>query len=182
MKKTISRIKVGIGIAIVVIGIVIFVLVSNCIHDFFSGDGFQVLGKFAHIDYQEKCYFIDKERKVVGDSTFTISGILYDRHKSMFNKEYSASGFRGHMEVDAYPIPLSKVSHVGEIVDNGLAFTSYRDNKLEHYYIVHVLRSNPDIVVVHIELENGEYLTAVCGESEDEALENYQHYLEKFFE
>ena len=90
MKKTISRLKIVIGIAIVVIGIVIVILVSNCIHDFFSGDGFQVLGKFAHIDYQEKCYFIDQERNVVGDSTFTIS------HTAPVSRGLCAAGASGH--------------------------------------------------------------------------------------
>lgn len=182
MKKPISKIKLGIGIAIAIVGLVILIIVNCCIHDFFTKDGFQVLGNFMHADYKEKCYFIDDKGEVDGESTFTISGILYDKPEGIFSEEGSADSFSGHMEVDAYPLTLSRISHVGSIIDNDrITFISYRDNKLEHHYKVYILRSKPDIVVVSIQLENGEYLTAVCGKSEEEALANYKQYLEKFF-
>ena len=176
MKKSISRIVIVIGIAMVI-------LVSNYFNNFFAEvEGIHVLGKFVHINYQEKCYLIDmKEDKVIGDSIFTISGILYDRHKNMFKEIHESSSFKGHMEVDAYPIPLAEGynNHVGSIHDEKIVFVSYKDNEFSLLYQVDILRSNPEIVVIYIYLENDEVLVAVCGQSEEEALENYQQYLEK---
>lgn len=188
MKKSISKIIVVIGIAIVVIGIAIVILVSNCFNNFFAeADGIHVFGKFAHIKYQEKCYLIDmKENTVIGDSTFTISGILYDRHKNMFEENQEAhesSVFNGHMEVDAYPVPLTEGydDHTGVISDETIIFATHKDNEMALHYQVHISRSDPEIVVIYIYLENDEVLVAVCGQNEDEALEKYQQYLENGF-
>lgn len=178
MKKSILKIIVGIVIAIVV---VVVIWISSCINNFWKGDEIQVLGKFVHINYQEKCYLIDsKENKIVGESTFTISGILYDRQKRMFEEHHAASTFSGHMEVDAYPLSLSEgyCGHTGAINDNEIVFLSHKNMDLAPYYWVHILRSNPEVVLIHIYLENGETLTAVCGQSEDEAWENYQQFYE----
>jgi len=180
MKKDTWKIIVGIVISIV---IVVGIWISSCINNFWKNDGIQVLGKFVHINYQEKCYLIDsEENKIVGDSTFTISGILYDREKGMFEEQHETSAFSGHMEVDAYPISLSEGYgwHSGAIDDNEITFLTHKDMDSPPYYWVHILRSNPKVVLIHINLENGETLTAVCGQSEDEAWRNYQQYFEGF--
>lgn len=180
MKKNTLKIIVGIVISIVVI---IAIWISSCFNNFWKNDGIQVLGKFVHINYQEKCYLIDsKEEKIVGDSTFTISGILYDRQKGMFEEQHATSAFSGHMEVEAYPISLLEgyAWHSGTIHDNEITFFTHKDMDSPPYYWVHILRSNPEVVLIHINLENGETLTAVCGQSEDEAWKNYQQYYEDF--
>lgn len=182
MKKSILGI-------IAVIGIAIVILVSNCIiKDFTEAEGIHVLGKWAHINYQEKCYLIDmKTNEVIGDSTFTISGMLYDRHQKMFKGHHEMSVFSGHMEVSAYPIVLTEGyhSHKGAIPDNKIVFISdivTEPGYFRRLYQVNILRSNPEIVVIYIYLENDEVLVAVCGQSEDEALEKYQQYLEEWFD
>ena len=180
MNKNKWKIIVGIVISIVV---VVSIWISSCINNFWKNDGIQVLGAFVHINYQEKCYLIDsKESKIVGDSTFTISGILYDRQKGMLEKQHATSTFSGHMEVDEYPLSLSEgyCGITGAINGNEIVFLSHKNVELTPYYRVHILRSNPEIVLIHINLENGETLTAVCGQSEDEAWENYQQYFEDF--
>lgn len=176
MKKTILRI-------IAVIGIAIVILVSNCLKkNFAETEGVHVLGKWAHINYQEKCYLMDmKTDEVIGDSTFTISGMLYDRHKKMFKEQREMSMFSGHMEVSAYPIDMAEGYHNGAIYDKSIIFSSYSSFDLDDmmpYYQVHIVRSNPEIVVIYIFLENDETLVAVCGQSEEEAVEKYQQYLE----
>ena len=182
MKKSILGIFAVIGIAVVI-------LVSNCFKKSFTdSEGIHVWGKWAHINYQEKCYLIDmKTDKVIGDSTFTISGMLYDRHKKMFKGHHEMSVFSGHMEVSAYPIALTEGyhGHKGVIHDNKIVFISdivTEPGYFRRFYHVDILCSNPDIVVIYIYLENDEVLVAVCGQSEDEALEKYQQYLEERFE
>ena len=182
MKKTIWKIIIGIVISIVV---VVAIWISSCINNFWKSDGIHVLGKFVHTNYQEKCYLIDsKENKIVGDSIFTISGILNDRQKEMSVESHATSAFSGHMEVAAYPISLSEgyAWHSGAINDHEITFLSYKDMDSPPYYWVHILRSNPEVILIHINLESGETLTAVCGQSEDEAWENYEQYFEEFVE
>lgn len=177
----------------ILISICIFIamaiLVSNVfIKNFTETEGIHVLGKWAHINYQEKCYFIDsKTNEVIGDSTFAISGMLYDKHKKIFQEYSTTSTFSGHIEVSAYPFALTEdyLPHSGSISDEMIIFLSDRCNEpgyFERVYMVEILRSNPEVVVIHIYLENDEVLTAVCGQSEEEALENYQYYLGHFFD
>ena len=187
MRKTTMK-KSILGI-IVVIGITIVILVSNCFKkNFTKAEGIHVLGKWAHINYQEKCYLIDmKTDKVIGDSTFTISGMLYDKHKKMFQEHHEMSTFSGHMEVSAYPIDLTEGyhNHEGSIHDKKIVFISDKVTEPGYFkkvYQVNILCSNPEIVVIYIYLENDEVLVAVCGQSEDEALENYQQYLREWYE
>ena len=177
----------------ILISICVFIatalLVSNYfVKSFTETEGIHVLGKWAHINYQENCYFIDtKTNEVIGDSTFAISGMLYDKHKKMFEESHSTSTFSGHIEVSAYPFALTEeyLPHSGAISDRAITFLSDRciePGYFERAYMVTILRSNPEVIVISIYLENDEVLTAVCGQSEEDALENYQQYLESFFD
>ena len=175
----------------ILISICVFImtvlLVSTYFVKNFTGtQGIHVLGKWAHINYQEKCYLIDtKTNEVVGDSTFTISGILYGEDKEMFTEYYEMNMFSGHMEVSAYPYAMIEVFHEGAINGNKISLASYSKTDISDMrplYQVHILHSNPEIVVIRIDLGEDESLVAVCGQTEDEALANYQQYLEHFFE
>ena len=44
------------------------------------------------------------------------------------------------------------------------------------------MHSDPEIIVIYIYSGDDEGLVAVCGQTEDEALENYQYYLEHFYD
>lgn len=163
------------------------ILVSNgFIKNFTATEGIHVLGKWAHINYQEKCYLIDmKTREVIGDSTFSISGILYGKHKEMFKEYYEMSTFSGHMEVSAYPIAIAEADSLGAVYDNKIMLTCDRyiePGKWEQVYWVHIMHSDPEIIVIYIYSGDDEGLVAVCGQTEDEALENYQYYLEHFYD
>ena len=184
MKKPISKIKLGIGIAIAVIGVIALIIANICTHYFFSENGFQVFGKFVRADYQEKCYFWDDEGNSVGEGTFTIVGMLYDEHKSIFSETHSNSGFTGHMEVDVYPFKLEDGygAHSGAIYKDYIIFSSHKinDGDFSLYYWVFVMRSNPEVVVIHIITENDETITGVCGNSKEKALENYKEFREEY--
>lgn len=170
---------------VICIFIAMAILAINCFEKVFSEvEGVHVLGKYAHINYQEKCYFIDtKTNEAIGDSTFAISGMLYDKYKKIFEEYRETSTFSGHIEVSTYPFTLTEeyLPHSGAILDEKIEFLSHRCNEqgyFERVYRVEILRSNPEVVVIHIYLENDEVLTAVCGQSEEEALEKYQQYLD----
>ena len=163
------------------------ILASNSfLKNFTDTQGIHILGNWAHIDYQKKCYFIDaKTGEITGDSTFTISGILFNESKGIFKESSGASSFSGHMEVSAYPFAMTEVFHEGSIFNNNnISLTSCNRKDLSDmkpYYWVHIC-SDLEIVVIRIYLENDETLTAVCGQNEEEALENYRQYWETYFD
>ena len=169
---------------IILILICVFIAISLLAVNFYKKDftdtqGIHILGNWAHINYQKKCYLFDGPTgEIIGDSTFTISGILFDESKKLFKDENYMSGFSGHIEVSAYPLSMEVGGHLGSIQDNYVDFVSEKyigPAKWEKVYWVFIMRSNPDVVVIHI---LGENVIAVCGENEEEALANYQYYHE----
>lgn len=170
---------------VICIFIAMVILAINCFERVFSEvEGIHVLGKYAHINYQESCYFIDtKTNEAIGDGTFAISGMLYDKHKKVFEEYRETSTFSGHIEVSTYPFALTEeyLPHSGAIFDEKIELFSYRciePGYFEMVYSVEILRSNPEVIVIHVYLEKDEVLTAVCGQSKEEALEKYQQYLD----
>lgn len=174
IRKRILLIVIGIFMAMAILAINVYK------NDFTDTQGIHVLGNWAHINYQEKCYLIDnKTQGVIGDSTFSISGMLYGKS---FNDEGNMSPFSGHMEVNAYPIAITEADSLGLAYDNKIMLTCDRyiePGKWEQVYVVQIMCSDSDIVIIHI---SGKDITAVCGENEEEALENYQYYLEHFYD
>ena len=184
-RKNRILIRKRILLIVIFIFIAMAMLAINCFEKIFSEvEGVHVFGKYANINYQENCYFIDiKTNEVIGDSTFAISGVLYDKHKKIFEEYRETSTFSGHIEVSAYPFTLTEeyLPHSGAILEDKIEFFSDRcvePGYFERFYRVEILRSNPEVVVIHICLENDEVLTAVCGQSEEDALEKYQQYLD----
>lgn len=152
----------------------------------FNTAGIHVIGKLAHIDMQQNCYFIDPEtNEITGSSVFTISGTLVDRNGKFFGGTYEASTFSGHMEVAAYPISMTNGfrNHQGVINRDKIVLSSQggiaQDQALETYYTVEIIRTAPETVVIYIYQDNGDTLVAVCGKSEADALGLYQQYLDR---
>ena len=109
--------------------------------------------------------------------------MLYDKHKKVFEEYRETSTFSGHIEVSTYPFALTEeyLPHSGAIFDEKIELFSYRciePGYFEMVYRVEILRSNPEVIVIHVYLEKDEVLTAVCGQSKEEALEKYQQYLD----
>lgn len=152
----------------------------------FNTAGIHVIGKLAHIDMQQNCYFIDPETKeITGNSVFTISGTLVDQNRKFWGRDYGASTFNGHMEVAAYPISMADgfQNHQGVIDRDKIILSSQggiaQGQTLEMYYTVEILRSAPETIVIYIFQETGNTLVAVCGKSEADALSLYQQYLDR---
>lgn len=149
-------------------------------NDFTETQGIHISGNWAHLNYQENCYLIDdKTKEVIGESVFSISGMLYGKS---YKDEPNMNTFSGHMEVSAYPISIAEADSLGVVYNNKIMLTCDRyiePGKWEQVYWVHIMHSDSDIVVIHM---SGKNVTAVCGQNEEEALENYQYYLENFFD
>ena len=153
-------------LGLMVMGIVIFsILVNN-----FHLPGVHIRGKNAHIALEQDCYFIDTSTmQVEGKSQFRMSGYLFDQ-------------FSGFMQVSAYPMSPDLVGRedTGGVVDNDeLIFTNrvvqqYAD--WEYFYTVYIMKSEPNVVVILIQTKDRETITAVCGETEEEAIANYRAY------
>lgn len=144
----------------------------------FVKPGVHTLGNYAHIDLQRNCYFISHDGKTVtGQSTFTIVGYLND-------VAGNESGlFDGHMSVAQYPISFEKGyrSYAGDIGKDFISLTCQGavldDPTFDTYYTVRILRDDPNVIVVTV-FSGDESATAVCGNTEAEAIANYQLYLD----
>lgn len=176
---------IAVGAVLLIACIVLAVLVSN-----FMRDGVHILGQYAHISFQKTCYFIEGDTldnlSVSGSSTFTVNGYLHHTGKGdSTGKE--TSPFDGHMEVAAHPMSLEEgyKSHFGGILDKEILLTSHGIDMIRPdsrtYYTVNILRSNPDVVVIHIYTVGGATILAVCGESEENALSNYRTYMKEIY-
>ena len=163
------------------VALVIFILAGSFLAiklSSFVKPGVHTLGNYAHIDLQKNCYFISSDGKTVTEqSTFTIRGYLNDVPGN------ECGVFDGHMSVAKYPVAFEKGyrNHVGDITKHEIVFTcqglALEEPAYYPYYIVTVLRENPEVIVIHVFLENGSQ-TAVCGATEADALANYQLYLD----
>ena len=116
---------------------------------------------------------------VIGQSTFSVSGYLHS------NNGDANSSFYGNMEVSDYP--LSFTNNHGNISGcigsksltlENRSVTDFTDETL--WYYVEILKSDTDICVIHVfNTETDESYLLVCGESEDDAISNYNTYLDK---
>lgn len=148
----------------------------------FGKPGVHVLGRRAHIDVQKNCYLLPYDRvddlQIVGQSTFTAFGYLQDEAGGVMG------AFDGHMSVEAYPVPFEYGyrSYTGDIGKSVITFTCLGMQELhpecEYTYTVHILREDPEVIVIHVIGEDGTSVAAVCGENEEQALDNYRRYLE----
>lgn len=163
-----------------VLAIVLAVTFTYAVRDFMS-EGVHVIGRYAHVDIQEKCYFINGQTKaVVGESTLTISGYLFDEHYDPFSQSHDASRFDGFMDIDGKSTSVKEGygSYMGSI-SNGEArmltvlYAPFEGDSTNYY--AHISLSDPEVIVVHYLFED-EQIVAVCGDSEEDALENYEKY------
>ena len=90
------------------------------------------------------------------------------------------------MQLSQYPMSPDLVGRwdSGSVLDrNRLRFTNHLglpDEDWEYYYDVHIVKAEPNLIVITVHQKEGGTLTAVCADSEEEAIANYHAYLEKF--
>lgn len=170
-------------IAILTILILVAAIVSASMAELVK-PGVRIIGRCAHVDLQANCYFVESNSldgtQILGQSTFTAVGYVHDEAGSQ------AGRFDGHMNVKAYPISFEDGyrNHSGNI-DNEWLVLSCQGIQLinpacETFYNVYILKTDPTVIVIHIFCADGENISAVCGETEEQAIANYQRYLETF--
>lgn len=162
--------------ALVIGGIILAYSISA-----FLEPGVHILGKFAHIEMQKNCYFItDNGSQVTGQSTFTVSGYMH--HNKPSNE---MSSFAGHMTVSAYPVAFEDGynNHSGywdkDVITLSCQGIEFVRPDCDTFYLVQISRSDPDLIGIHIWQGSNSYF-AICGESEEDALANYQKFWEEF--
>lgn len=151
----------------------------------FLSIGVHVFGKYAHVNMQQNCYFISEDEKgkeVTGQSTLTISGMVYPEKENKRNNQ-----FTGHINIEDYPISLKDGfrGNTGWVESDFICITNQAlavlDDDYNRYYIIWILRSNPDVIVIDICQEDAVF-TAVCAETEEEAIQNYDIFVQAFME
>lgn len=145
-----------------------------------------LLEGYMPIEQQKKCYFVSESGKdltINGEGTFTISAVA--RADPAEGGTIGGKGdFIGHMEVSEYPLQFEEVAQWytvwawGDFLELRSSSLKLEKPDLEVYYDVSIVRSNHDIIKITIDLKDGETITAICGETEEEAKENYRLYWE----
>ena len=170
--------RLFIGLLIVnIVGIIAFAIVL----DVFDQSGIHILGDYAHVTLREDCYFIERE----GDeytasekSTLVVSGYLVNEH------------FSGYINVEAFPAEPYE-GYADNFIGHTewgkrVLLTNHNDDfpghETRNHYIVRIQKANPELVIVDITDVNGKSFTAVCANSPEEAIANYQAFLDSYFD
>lgn len=172
--------------SIVILLLILLITAGIVMANFFS-DGVHVIGNYAHISDRQTCYLLDTSEPIaegeappiIGKSTFSISGYLHS------NNGDANSTFHGNMEVSEHPISFTNSynnisGHIGSkfLTINNRAVTEFSDETV--WYLVEILKSDTDICVIQVfDTEADKNYLFVCGESEEDAISNYNTYLEK---
>lgn len=163
--------------AILIAAFVLFIVIA-------VADG--ILNESYEVQHQSNCYFLKYDTEngytITGQSTFSIVG---RGESKRFSNE--AGDFSGYMEVDAYPIPAEVImNNVSCSINKHLV--QLRSGSIQefhpevgYWYWVFISPEDPDICVIKIWfIDENKTMTAVCGDSEEDALENYQKYHDAF--
>lgn len=152
--------------------------------------GIHVFFRWAHIDIQQDCYFVESDSgqlddmQVAGQSIFTAVGYVKDK-----SADEEAGTFEGHMSVESHPVSLAfgRLTNWGSISKDFITLSGHGAWLMElpvegeYYYIVRILRSDPSVIVIDIVDQEGYTTRAVCGVSEEDAIANYKRFCEEGF-
>lgn len=170
-----KRLFIGLLICIIV-ATVAFAIAVQVFHQ----SGIHFLGPAVYIQIAKKCYIMDNSGfygNFVGESELQIEGYAY------------GTKFVGSLNIDAFPLSAYEALETGiPIGGNGdiLVLTAYgidhnhTTNDWTRYYTIRILKKDPDAIVIEIREKDGDFYRAVCGESEEDALENYRIYQDYF--
>ena len=158
------------------IGLAVAVLAFALFADIWLNQGsIRILGDIAKVNVHSDCYFIDTTTmEVTGSSTFRMDGFLFEN-------------FHGYMQLSQYPMSPDLVGRwdSGSVLDrNRLRFTNQLglpDEDWEYYFDVHIVKGDPNLIVIRVHQREGSPLTAVCADTVEEAISNNQAYLEKLY-
>jgi hypothetical protein len=167
MQNIWKRILICLLVFIIVAAIALAITV-----DVFHQDGIHFLGSAAHIRINKKCYIMDREGNFIDDSMLRIDGYVF------------GDDFAGSLNIDAYPLTAYEALETGRATGSrGLLTLSGHGIELSsdnwtQYYNIHILRDDPDVIVIEIWRKDNNVVRAVCGETEEAAIANYQTYRE----
>lgn len=166
------KIFIAVLLSVIVILLAVFaILISN-----FTESGVHVLGKYAHVKFQKKCYLFSADGQVLGDSIMTANGYLRDPAGT------ETGDFDGFVDVAAYPISVEEGyrSFGGYILRDYISISNKGmdmiDPETEVFYTLKIMRTDPEIIFMFIEREDEEIVLAVCAETEEEARDNLLRY------
>ncbi len=171
---------IAILVVILILGsIMAYFALRRAVSNFWSG-GVQIGNDYAHLDTQTECYIFDSQGQIIGQSVFSISGVIHPYS----NKD--GYGFSGHMEVNAYPMPMqyASSSFSGFFFENTIRLSNQGVQMIspecEYWYCAIISRARPEIIAVQI-FDGSGVVIAISGSSQQQAMENYEYYLAHMF-
>lgn len=166
MKNIWKRLFICLLICVIVSAIALAISV-----DVFHQQGVHFLGSAAHIHIYKKCYIMNPEGAFIDTSMLQIDGYVFD-------------DFTGSLNLEAYPLTAYEALETGCAVGVSEFLTlsghgiSLSTDDWNRYYNIHILKDDPDVIVIEIWHKDGEVVRAVCAETEEEAIANYRAYRE----
>lgn len=181
MKKRLFWPLLAIALVLLICLVTLLVLLS-----LFFKPGIHIMGRYAHIDIQEPCFLMSSDNQIVAESTLTVSGYLFDNTRPNKQSVDEGSKFYGLVDVAAYPIPVedSYRNFWGSILDDKIYLSCQGINLVREdcdtFYNLEILRSDHNVKIVYIFQDEVCVAIAISGATKEEAMENYQRYLDSF--
>lgn len=168
-------------ITVAVLALLILMIVSVvAIAITFSRPGVHSILGYTKVDFSEKVYFIEENSKeILGSSTLSISGMIRPT-----KSDGTSRPFRGDVRVDAYPL-TEQGSNDGFFASRTKNIISISNLSAESSYPCYRFQAssdNPQIYSLIVYLEDGSTVMAYPGETEEEALANYDRFWKSFRE
>lgn len=156
----------------------------------FVSSGIHVLGNDIHVELTQKCYMIDGSTgEVVDETTVSINGSTSRTDKELFDGELKVLGYQN--SASGTVTSLKSI----ETDENGCWQISHIENcthqedidgiiqDVEHFcdynYTYYIYPHEPKLLVVLVEsFAQDQPQYAVCADTEEEALERYERFLE----
>lgn len=177
------------AIAVIVLAVA-FVAVLRL---WFLSPGIHVLGKDIHVELERRCYIIDgKTGQIVDETEVSIDGSTSSEDPELFDGELKVVGYQNSASGTVTSLQAIETDEHGRWRITHLENCTHQENvngiiqDVEHFcdynYTYYIDPEKPELLVVLIEsFEKDQPLYAVCGNSEEEALQRYQDFCEDSF-
>lgn len=157
-------------LALVIAAVIALPIALNVFHQ----SGIHTLGHSAHIVVSRDCYIFENGKDGSTKSYLSINGYITNE------------SFYGYMNLDAYPISYEDYVEEtygyvsGKKISIYNLFVDLDRPDWEVKYRINIVNSDPELIFVKIICSDGTQFTAVCGESEEDAINNYTTFIEKY--
>ena len=154
----------------------------------FLSPGIHVLGNDIHVELERRCYVIDgKTGQILDETQVSINGSTSSEDPELFDGELKVLGYQNSASGTITSLQAIEADELGNWRITHLENCTHQENvdgiiqDVEHFcdynYTYYIDPEAPELLVVLIEsFDKDQPLYAVCGNTEEEALQRYQDF------